>query len=731
MKRKSILKRSLSLFLSFCMVFGLAVMMPAAALADEGDSDGRAPTDHNEYKSVAIIDSRDCPENPDDPPLKWHYTESTSCPNGMLIQTQNGYKGSFELYPSVTAKDYALHVTSDVEGSVSTVQVDGLVTSGKDALSVTATNQGSVIVTAEAVESTETGDGVDIEASGGAKADVKTGAITAKGTGITVSAESGATVEVNAGGAVNAGQDGVYILADGDGTEVAVFAMDEVNAKNEGVDIEASDGATAGGIVGKVTSSEKNAFGVWIKAKDTSAGSSAVSIPDISSISVDPEAEDGKWHTVPTASITDSSSAATVSLVTGDVTAYAGIHVEADGAVAGIKTDKVTATNGNTHDQDGVLDRLANEFIATNKGLVTGTLGDVESGEDGCGISVYVYEGGVATVNAENIQAGEIGVHIDNEGGTTWTDVGSITSGCEGIGITLVGDDAVSIAFADGNVTSDGDNGISISNDGGHTMVCVSGDASSTATDRAGLRFYGSGETLVLVVGTLSGANGVQLENGWDGLDLTTWQVKPTAKNGEYFAGDDKDGTFAKTVSYIVLVEQPVAGGTLTAVQADGSELNKKYDDQGSGGFEVASETQKIYLKVKADKGYKLVGAYNGMENRKALMKDENGYYLEVPIGGGIYLTAVLKLDEHGNVVVQNAGRTRKALISLDPAGGTMTGKTEFSKAIGSTFMFTEEPVWEGHQFLYWESTAHPGLQYKTGDRFIVEESDTFVAVWA
>ena len=134
---------------------------------------------------------------------------------------------------------------------------------------------------------------------------------------------------------------------------------------------------------------------------------------------------------------------------------------------------------------------------------------------------------------------------------------------------------------------------------------------------------------------------------------------------------------------------------------------------------------------MKADKGYKLVGAYNGMENRKALMKDENGYYLEVPIGGGIYLTAVLKLDEHGNVVVQNAGRTRKALISLDPAGGTMTGKTEFSKAIGSTFMFTEEPVWEGHQFLYWESTAHPGLQYKTGDRFIVEESDTFVAVWA
>ena len=712
------------------MVFGLAVMMPAAALADEGDSDGSAPTDPSAYNDSFPLSDKNIPENPDDPPKLLFYSGGSKS-NGMLVSTENGHTGNFEVTPSVKAADYALHVTSDAEGSVSTVQVDGLVTSGKDALSVTATNQGSVIVTAQAVDSTATGDGVDIDASGGSKVDISTGSITAGGTGVSVLASEASKVKVNAGGAVKAGQDGVYILADGDGTEVAVFAMDEVNAKNEGVDIEASDGATAGGIVGKVTSSDENAFGVWIRAEDdSSAGSSAVSIPDISSISVDPEA--GKWPTVPTASSTDSSSAATVSLIAGDVTAYAGIHVEANGAVAGLETDKVTATNGNIHDQDGVLDRFANEFIATNKGLVTGTLGDVESGENGCGISVYVYEGGVATVNAENIQAGEIGVHIDNEGGTTWTDVGNITSGDEGIGLTLVGGDAVSIAFADGNVTSDGDNGISISNDGGHTMVCVSGDASSTATDRAGLRFYGSGETLVLVAGTLSGADGVKIDDNTkaEDLDLTVWTIK--ANDGDIIAGDDAKGTFAKSISYIVLVEQPVAGGKLTAVQADGkTALNKKYDDQGSGGFEVASQTQKIYLKVKADKGYKLVGAYNGMENRKALMKDENGYYLEVPIGGGIYLTAVLKLDEHGNVVVQNAGRTRKAVISLDPAGGTMTGKTEFSKAIGSTFMFTEEPVWEGHSFLYWESTAHPGLQYKTGDRFIVEESDTFVAVWA
>lgn len=725
MKRKSILKRSLSLFLSFSMVFGLAVMAPAAALADDGtDAGGEARSTEYEWRFRAL--------NADNSGVCDHSIE-TSSGSGLLMEAYNGYTGTFEVKGSggisVNAAEIGVTVISEGDPSKADLTLDGSVISGDDALSVNTDDKGNAVVKAGSLKTNENGDGVYVNAAGGSKVDISTGGIIAGGTGVSVLASEASKVKVNAGGAVNAGQDGVYILADGDGTEVAVFAMDEVNAKNEGVDIEASDGATAGGIVGKVTSSEKNAFGVWIKAEDdSSAGSSAVSIPDISSISVDPKA--GKWPTVPTASSTDSSSAATVSLIAGDVTAYAGIHVEANGAVAGLETDKVTATNGNIHDQDGVLDRFANEFIATNKGLVTGTLGDVESGENGCGISVYVYEGGVATVNAENIQAGEIGVHIDNEGGTTWTDVGSITSGCEGIGLTLVGGDAVSIAFADGNVTSDGDNGISISNDGGHTMVCVSGDASSTATDRAGLRFYGSGETLVLVAGTLSGANGVQLENGWDGLDLTTWQVKPTDKDGEYFAGDDKDGTFAKTVSYIVLVEQPVAGGKLTAVQADGSALNKKYDDQGSGGFEVASETQKIYLKVKADKGYKLVGAYNGMENRKALMKDENGYYLEVPIGGGIYLTAVLKLDEHGNVVVQNAGRTRKALISLDPAGGTMTGKTEFSKTIGSTFMFTEEPVWEGHSFLYWESTAHPGLQYKTGDRFVVEESDTFVAVW-
>ena len=204
MKRKSILKRSLSLFLAFCMVFGLAVMMPAAALADEGDSDGSAPTDPSAYNDSFRLSNHSIPQNPDDPPRLWFYSGGSKS-NGMLVSTENGHTGNFTVTPSVKAADYALNVTSDGDGSVSKINVSGNVESGKDALSVTATDHGTVDVKTQDVKSTATGDGVDINASGGAKVDVKTKAITAEGTGITVSADTGAIVEVNAGGAVNAG----------------------------------------------------------------------------------------------------------------------------------------------------------------------------------------------------------------------------------------------------------------------------------------------------------------------------------------------------------------------------------------------------------------------------------------------------------------------------------------------------------------------------------------------
>lgn len=569
---------------------------------------------------------------------------------GVAIQAEDGADAEVKVEGSVNARTSGVSVIADGLSTEADLTVEGSVTSEYDAVSVTAMNGGTANVSTESVETKSDGGGVSVEASGKSTVNVATGAVTTKETGVTVAADSGATVEVKAGGAVNAGQDGVFILAEGDGTTVVINATQEINAVNEGVDIEASNGAEAGGIVGSVTSSGENAFGVWIRTEESGSGANGASpIPDkLSAITVNPDAEDGSWHTE-LEGTGDSDASTEVALYTGDVMAYAGVHVEAAGGTAGLETEKVTVTGGNVKDDSkSVEDRFANGFLATDGGVVTGDLESVES--EACGIDLYIRSGGAATVNVGKIEAKQIGVHIDNEGGTTWTDVGNIVSDMEGVGITLVGDESVSFAFVDGNLTSTKDNGIEIANNGGHVLVAVAGDAASTADDpnfekSAGLNFLGSGETKVLVVGTLSGASGVQIEEGSSAkdLDLTVWAIK--ADDGEIIVGDDADGSFAKSVNYIVMLEQPFAGGTVSASKADGSPLDKKYGDSDGTGFEVANQDQKVLLSVDLEKGYRISGAYNGMENRVALQVDEAGnYFLMVPMGGGVYFTVELSL---------------------------------------------------------------------------------------
>lgn len=111
-------------------------------------------------------------------------------------------------------------------------------------------------------------------------------------------------------------------------------------------------------------------------------------------------------------------------------------------------------------------------------------------------------------------------------------------------------------------------------------------------------------------------------------------------------------------MSYIVKIEQPKAGGTVRATKADGSPLDKKFNDStglygkmldiyekhvvesaafaDEVGFEVAHETDKVLLKVDLEKGYKVAHAYNGMGERVELLVDDKGdHYVMVERGGG------------------------------------------------------------------------------------------------
>jgi len=99
---------------------------------------------------------------------------------------------------------------------------------------------------------------------------------------------------------------------------------------------------------------------------------------------------------------------------------------------------------------------------------------------------------------------------------------------------------------------------------------------------------------------------------------------------------------FEKQIMYIVTVEQPGENGTIKAVDKDGNALSQSY------GFDVAHEGDKIILAADLDEGYEIAAAYNGVDEKEELSKDEDGnYYIIVPKGGGVYLSVELGKIEY------------------------------------------------------------------------------------
>lgn len=234
---------------------------------------------------------------------------------------------------------------------------------------------------------------------------------------------------------------------------------------------------------------------------------------------------------------------------------------------------------------------------------------------------------------------------------------------------------------------------------------------------------------------------------------------------------------FEKTIKYIIKVEQPTEGATLAAKNAQGENLEQSHD------YDIAYEGDKVLLKVDLEPGYKILAAYNGDGEKQPLIMDSDGnYYINVPKGGGVYLSVSLEKEKYeikfvddddtelqkeeleygdtpvfkgqeptkestaqfdyefigwnpeinpvtGEVTYKAAYKatTRSHSISFDLDGGTLDGQTgtyTLDVEYGSIITLGT-PTKDGYEFLYWQ-----GSKYYAGDKYTVQDGHTFKAIW-
>ena len=468
-------------------------------------------------------------------------------------------------------------------------------------------------------------------------------------------------------------------------------------------------------------------------------------------------------------------------LMTGDVDSSGrGITAQSQGNGSSI----LLTVDGDINADDGIGLNSDNSmgFIEIS------VLGDVISSANG-GLYSYTYDNGSTNVSVE----------------------GDVTSGNAAAVIFITSGESEANLSIGGNVNASGSefgNGMNLNAaNNGKTNVSVGGDVITEAENGVGLSVYARDDSVVdvLVAGTIAGDQvGVSLgetgsfEDGnregyttaADNLKLTVWQIELNEEghaaesmniridraNGvimdrEAVYGDEEQA-FEQSILYIIKLEQPAEGAVLRATDGNGKALEKSHD------YEVAHEGDTVLMKIDIQSGFELYGAYNGLGEKVSLLQDEQGnFYVEVPKGGGVYLSASLgripsgegnytpeeEDDDEENArkkmmktayyrqpakkpIRQASGKpsavfgaaaadAQEFTISYDLNGGHFTDPSEsasFKAYTGQKHVMLEAPVREGFRFLYWaDASLANSYPYFPGSWFTVGSSNmTFIAVW-
>lgn len=416
------------------------------------------------------------------------------------------------------------------------------------------------------------------------------------------------------------------------------------------------------------------------------------------------------------------SSACGIKAVSEDAGSRSGIKVEGDidAKGNGIETNAWFGAESDAIVEGDVSGGKAGLEIFNNNGITKADIdGDLTGGTNG--IDAEVINGGKTTVSVDGSISGKsAGINVENghyavedvpeiKGGTV--DIRSDDVSGENTGI-YVGSyaGAETDITVNGNVTGGTGSAICANNEKSDTDITVKGDV----TSKEGFGITGTtidGELNITVDGTVSGGKGgVYTADDGSGFTLTVWKIEPDEQGALAFGMNDDEAyvenkAFEQTIQYIIRLDQPTAGATLSVTDKNGNALSKIVSSENT--YEYAYEGDTVLLKVDLAEGYDLLGAYNNDGKATELLKDADGnYYIVVPKGGGVSLSVEVKKaepkkpDEDDDYEKALIEFLRQFNAALNDRSNSDSGSTEETAMQGTAATIEAAPVNVRNQLL-------------------------------
>ena len=590
MHRKG-LKRSLAMLLVFVFVFSLAAVQASAADATEPvrvNANGNVGDNSQTYDNVTIAEMEET--SPEGQPLPHS--------PAVIVYAEDG-------------KSAEVTVNEDISANANTGE-----TTGTEGAAVHAVEAGSSA-------SAEVGGDITVQAvndSFGVRAVAAPVTHEQPGAGA-----EGGTVQVTVDGNIN-----TTVPGTGDSAHAIGIMTSSANGGNTTVSVGGDVSATSG----------SDAIGVL--SEINVGGTASTSVGGDVSVEGGKDADGIKVY---------GSGVNTAVSVKGDVSAKAN-QAEGINAYSGANSNVAVSVAGSVDAQGDEYASGVFAYAAANNADITVSVGKN------------------VTSSSTDRNTGIIGVQVEaDNGGNGVVSVGGdvkveAAGNGNGIAAMVVNSGEATIDIG-GSVTAEGANGLGVTaaltNVSDSAKVAVSVDKDVQGMD-AGLYVEVTGDQIsaaladITVGGTLSAKDEegaaimVSEQVTEDNLKLTVWQIdlnatgdavveKTGVQDGKLITEtNETTKAIEQNINYIIKIEQPNAGATLKAVKKDGSALEK------SGDYEVAKEGETVLMKVNVQDGYEVTGAFNGLGEKVELLKDEAGnYFVVVPKGGAVYLSATVK----------------------------------------------------------------------------------------